>query len=84
MGQKLGELKKRTATDRFLEANFPERKIDTWKNERNNLMHAMAEGTITQTQIDKKAYLLATKGCDLVKEVFVAAMRLKKYRPKAR
>jgi hypothetical protein len=84
LGPKLGELKKRTATDRLLEENFPERKIDVWKNERNNLMHAMDEGTLPQAEIDKKAYLLATQGSDLVNEVSAAAMRLKKHRAKAR
>ncbi|UWQ11022.1 hypothetical protein K3X41_14355 [Aliiroseovarius crassostreae] len=84
LGPKLGELKNRTATDRLLKENFPETKIDAWKDERNNLMHAMAEGTLTQAEIDKKAYLLATQGRDLVKEVSAAAMRLKKHRAKAR
>ncbi|MGJ8596776.1 hypothetical protein [Sulfitobacter sp.] len=84
LGPKLGELKNRSTTDKLLKENFPETKIDAWKDKRNSLMHAMAEGTRTQTEIDKEAYLLATQGRDLVKEVSAAAMRLKKHRLKAR
>ncbi|WP_299966032.1 hypothetical protein [uncultured Roseobacter sp.] len=82
LGPKLRELRSRARTDRLLAENFPETRISAWSNERNDLMHAMAEGTLTQTEIDKKAYLLATQGRDLVKDVSAAAMRLKKHRAK--
>lgn len=83
LGRKLRELKNRARTDKLLSENLPVDKIDGWKNERNDLIHAMAEGTMTQTEIDKKAYLLALQGRDLIKEVSAAAMRLKKHRAKA-
>ena len=83
LGPKLGELKSRANTDKLLLENLPATKIHDWKEERNDLMHAMAEGTMTQAEIDKKAYLLALQGRELVKEVSAAAMRLKKHRAKA-
>lgn len=83
LGPKLGELKSRGNTDKLLLENLPATKIHDWKEERNDLMHAMAEGTMTQAEIDKKAYLLALQGRELVKEVSAAAMRLKKHRAKA-
>lgn len=83
LGPKLGELMSRAGTDKLLSENLPATQINDWKNERNDLMHAMAEGTMTQAEIDKKAYLLALQGRELVKEVSAAAMRLKKHRAKA-
>ncbi len=82
LGPKLGELERRAASDELLRHNLSEARISEWKEKRNSLMHAMADGSLSQTEIDKQAYLLAADGRELLKEVSAAAMRLKKHRAK--
>jgi hypothetical protein len=50
MGPKINFLKKRRRRDKLLAANFSTEwlnKLARWKDRRNKLMHAMANGTVT-------------------------------------
>lgn len=91
LGNKLEELKWRRNTDADLKAVFPDHKnaagtpnhgrlndLYVWKENRNRLIHGMADGTISLTDIDKMVYDLATDGLPLVRDFCSAAMRLKK------
>lgn len=82
MGPKLRELKKRAKKDELLQANFEYNRLNTWKDDRNNLMHAMADATMTLEQIDVLAKALAQESEALVREYSSAAQRLKKHRDK--
>lgn len=82
LGRKLSTLKTRAECDALLDANFPHDAIFDWKERRNNLMHAMAEGSLNIDQIDEYAKSLAEEGQELVRKVSACAMRLKKHRNK--
>ncbi|UWQ31637.1 hypothetical protein K3555_13650 [Leisingera sp. M527] len=82
LGPKIKELKRRAVSDGLLQQNLPDTALSEWSSRRNSLMHAMADGNLSQEEIDKQSYLLATNGKELVKEVSAAAMRLKKHRAK--
>ncbi|MCP4099542.1 MAG: hypothetical protein GY748_25255 [Planctomycetaceae bacterium] len=82
LGPKLTTLQNRTTSDSLLAANFPYTKLVSWKDRRNSLMHAMAEGTMNIQQIDSDAEALATDGQDLIREICSGATRLKKHRNK--
>lgn len=85
LGKKMQEIKQRKKKDTLLNAYFNDALMDrihNWKEERNNLTHAMADGTKTITQIDKDAYLLSSNAQNLVRDVCSAAIRLKKHRDK--
>lgn len=84
LGKKVDELKSRAETDKLLDSYFEPQSIFDWADQRNTLMHAMADGSLSQAEIDKQAYLLAMNGRDLVRDVSAAAMRLKKHRSKFR
>jgi|ERR1051326_3116591 hypothetical protein len=82
-GRKLEVIDKRRKRDSLLKVNFSDSSIKalkTWKDERNDLMHAMANAAIPLSTIDTKARLLATNGRVLVKEMCRAQRRLKKHR----
>ncbi|MDD9744728.1 MULTISPECIES: hypothetical protein [Marinovum] len=82
LGPKIGELDKRQSGDPLLAANFPKTEVEAWGKRRNDLMHAMADGSLTIEQIDADAKSLAIDGRDLLRNVAAAAMRLKKHRNK--
>lgn len=82
MGPKLKELKNRSKSNKLLDHNFDHDRINQWKNDRNDLMHAMADGTKSVDDVSKTSYLLATSGAKLLKDVSSAAMRLKKHKDK--
>ena len=72
LGPKLKLIRARRKKDALLQAYFPEAvlgSINTWKDERNDLMHAMADASAPLPVIDRRAYLLATRGQELVKSV---------------
>lgn len=81
-GPKLKELSRRAKKDALLKANFEYEKLNTWKDSRNNLMHAMGDATMALADIDKAAMELAQDGQQLVKEYAAACRRLKKHRDK--
>lgn len=82
MGPKLTLLKKRANTDSLLKANFEYDRLKKWKDDRNNLMHAMADASMTIEQIDEAAKTLAEQGAVLVRDYSAACRRLKKHREK--
>ena len=82
MGPKLDELKWRAKSDKLLAANFDYAGINKWKKDRNNLTHAMADASMTLTQIDEAAKKLAQDGAELVRTVSSACRRLKAHRDK--
>lgn len=86
LGKKMQEIRQRKRNDQLLAAYFDDSLMDRihqWKEDRNDLAHAMAEGTKPMNEIDKAAYLLSTNAKKLVKDVCSAARRLKKNREKA-
>lgn len=82
MGPKLKELKHRAKTDPLLKANLEYDRLNDWKESRNNLMHAMADASMTIEQIDKASRTLAEQGTALVRDISAACRRLKKHREK--
>lgn len=80
------EIRQRKRNDPLLAAYFNDPLMDRihqWKEDRNDLTHAMADGTKSMGEVDKAAYLLGTSAAKLVNEVCSAARRLKKNREKA-
>jgi hypothetical protein len=70
LGRKIGIIEDRAKKDSLLRAYFDAPLIAAltqWKNERDALMHAMADAATPLQVVDKQAYLLATHGKDLVK-----------------
>lgn len=80
MGPKLKELSRRAKKDKLLKANFENDRLNTWKESRNNLMHAMGDASMSIKAIDDAAKTLAEEGIQLVREYASACMRLKKHR----
>lgn len=82
LGTKLGELKRRAKSDAPLRANLDDRAISSWAKKRNTLMHRMADGSLTLSQVDVMAEEVAKDGAQIARDVCAAAMRLKKRRLK--
>lgn len=85
IGKKSQEINYRKKKDDLLKAYFSDHLMDRvydWKESRNDLAHAMADGSKTMSEIYKAAYLLCEKSDRLVKDLGSAAMRLKKHRDK--
>jgi hypothetical protein len=62
---------------------FDEKLIDSmikWKDRRNRLMHALADGRTSHAKLGKESYLLAIDGHELVKPVCRAVRLLKRNR----
>ena len=86
LGKKMQEIKQRKRNDNLLAAYFDDPLMDrihNWKEDRNDLTHAMGDGTKSMAEVDKAAYLLSANAKKLVKDVCAAARRLKKNRGKA-
>jgi hypothetical protein len=85
LGKKMQEISLRKRNDKLLAAYFSDplmTRIHQWKEDRNDLTHAMADGTKTIAEVKKAAYLLSTSAKSLVRDVASAARLLKKHRPK--
>lgn len=82
LGAKLGELNKRCAKDSLLKASFEYVRLNKWKGDRNDLVHAMADGRHTIEDIDRLAADLANEGISLARLYAAEARRLKKHRDK--
>jgi hypothetical protein len=78
MGPKIGALNRLAQSDAVLAANYERTRLSAWKDDRNNLMHAMAEGSMSIEDIDAKAAALAAEGRELVRLYSAAARRTKK------
>ena len=84
MGPKIDGLSARAAQDPLLRKNFESIRLIAWKDNRNDLMHAMAEGTLSISVIDNRIEALARYGAELVREYSAAARRQKKHSEKTR
>lgn len=82
LGPKLKELKHRAKSDALLKANFEYDRLNTWKDARNNLMHAMADASMSVEHIDGAAKQLSEEGALLVRVFSAACQRVKKHREK--
>lgn len=85
LGRKLDIINCRRLKDALLKVYFDDSLMDdlkTWKDDRDDLMHAMANAATPLTEIDKKSNLLATRGQALVKSACRAARLLKRNRHK--
>jgi hypothetical protein len=85
LGKKMQEIELRKKKDSLLAVYFDKTLMDRihkWKEERNDLTHAMADGVKTMAQVDKMAYLLSQNAKALVKDVAAAARVLKANRHK--
>jgi len=85
LGKKMQEITFRKKKDKLLAAYFTTELMDRihkWKEDRNDLTHALADGTKTMAEVDKMAYLLSTTARSLVNDVCSAVMRLKRHRDK--
>jgi hypothetical protein len=83
MDKKLQVLKERRKHDRLFQAYFPidwTSRVAVWKNARNQLTHAMANGTITATDLDIQSEALAKTGSVLVYETCRQTRQLKRNR----
>jgi hypothetical protein len=83
IGAKIDLLKRRKRHDSLLRAYFDApliNEIVKWKDRRNALVHAMADGRTSSEQLAKQAYWIAIDGRELVKPVCRAVRRLKKHR----
>lgn len=78
MEKKMRILRDRTLANSSLSAFFKDVELDAWRKRRNQLMHAMAEGTLTIADVDAQGESLAEEGARLVRVYAAAAMRLKK------
>lgn len=78
LGPKIGALNKLAQSDAVLSANFESVRLSAWNKVRNDLMHAMAEGSMSIEDIDAQAEALAAEGRELVRLYSAAARRVKK------
>jgi hypothetical protein len=84
LGRKLEELSKRANKDAVLKANFEHDRLDAWRQERTNLLRAMAEASLTVQEIDAKAKTLADDGMELVRRYSMACRLLRAQRKEAK
>lgn len=80
LGPKLKALIERATDNDVLRQNVDLAAINDWKDRRNDLMHAMAEGTQTLNEIEAAAKALAEDALELVRDTAAAARRLKRNR----
>jgi len=88
MGPKVGVLRSTMPSNLHLRAAFLDGKLfdelDSWKDQRNTLMHAMADETLDIPAIDELALEVATEGDRLATEFCAACRRLKNYNRRRR
>ncbi|SNS73373.1 hypothetical protein SAMN05421640_1035 [Ekhidna lutea] len=81
MGPKIGEIKSRMSSYAFLKGNMEADdlipRLENWKDSRNILMHSMANGQMTMTDIEHDIVILAIDGEKLVRDFASAARRVK-------
>jgi hypothetical protein len=86
LGPKIVELTQRVKTDSLLRVQLPDTmlsRLNTWKDERNDLMHGMAAGTMTVTDIQAKIKVHAEEGDDISRKIAATSRRVKKKKKKA-
>jgi hypothetical protein len=85
LGRKITFVRKRRRRDKLLGANFSKawlNRLTRWKDQRNKLMHAMANATVSFGRIELAAKRLAIAGDPLVYDACRQTRRLKKHRSK--
>jgi len=75
LGDKINELEKRHIPE--IDAQLDFLALKAWKEDRNNLMHAMAGGALSIEHIDKMSEGLARDGCKIVRSLASLARRMK-------
>lgn len=78
LGPKLAELRDRAPRFPEIDKQLDFGALTAWKNDRNDLTHAMAEGSMPIEEIDRMARDLAVKGSALARELAALARRAKK------
>lgn len=78
MGKKIEALDKMVKAGTVEARNFESTKLRAWADDRNKLMHAMAEGKMTIDDVDAMVEKLANDGSALVRMYAAAAMRQKR------
>ena len=87
LGPKIVELEKRLKTDALLKKELKTDLLDSlkdWKDDRNNLMHSMADGKLTVNDIQTKIEKLATDGRDIARNIAATSRRVKKKNKKSK
>ena len=84
MGPKIKKLDELAETNEVLRANFEKTRLNNWKDARNDLMHAMAEGLMSIDAIDHSVEELAQEGSELVRIYSAAARRQKRHAARTR
>lgn len=85
LGRKMQIIRDRKANDTVLAAMLTDALMDriyNWKESRNDLMHAMADGSKSLKEVDKEIYLLSGQSSKLIRDVAAACRRLKKRKAK--
>lgn len=85
MGKKVAIIIERKKADRLLEAYFPDAtmtELVKWKDDRNDLMHAMADGTSPMPDIDVVAQKLSADGERIAHDFCRRARLIKRNRSK--
>lgn len=83
LGPKVDEIDKRRKKDKLLNAYFTDdlmSRIKDWKEQRDSLMHSMADGSESIESLNKASCLLAQRAIPLIKLVCAAARTLKNNR----
>jgi len=86
LGPKLGEIKSRQTTSLNMRKAFFGDMLDrlgSWKDRRNDLMHALADERIDVQAIDVEAKSVALEGKELAREFSAACRRFKKLNNRA-
>lgn len=76
LGDKIQELENRRIPE--IDAQLDFLLLKAWKEDRNNLMHAMAGGALSIEDIDKMSERLARDGCKIARSLASLARRMKK------
>jgi hypothetical protein len=83
LGPKIEELKSRMPGNQILFGHLDSdnliSRLENWKDERNTLMHSMADGSLSITDIESKIKKLAETGAKLTRDYAAAARRVKKH-----
>jgi len=80
LGAKTKELKKRAKQIPRLKAGVDFPQLKAWTKNRNDLIHGMAEGSLTVEDIDRIAKKVALDGPVIARGLATTARKLKKYK----
>jgi hypothetical protein len=78
LGAKVAELARRSKANELLRVSFDAEPVRRWTRMRNDLVHAMANGTRSLSQVEAEAEALGKQGSNLVRVLAATARRMKK------